>query len=65
MSFVERFIILCPYLGDSTIGDCTVDSASLMTVFTGNTSSVGDEDTAQEGLDGGHLPGGERGGQRW
>ena len=24
MSFVERFIILCPYLGESTIGGSTV-----------------------------------------
>ena len=24
MSFVERFIILCPYLGEPTIGDSTV-----------------------------------------
>ena len=29
MSFVERFIILCPYLGESTIRGSTVDLVPL------------------------------------
>ena len=28
VSFVDRFIILCPYLGESTIGDFTVINSS-------------------------------------
>ena len=32
MSFVERFIILCPYLGESTIGGSTVAGISTIIV---------------------------------
>ena len=28
MSFVERFVVLCPYLGESTTGGSTVDRIS-------------------------------------
>ena len=34
MSFVERFIILCPYLGGSTIGGFTVHVVTDILYFT-------------------------------